>query len=108
MLNLEDHNELVITRPLRLSLPPVGAYTAEDVIVDPNDVTSMRRMVTPPSPAFCSIPDSTRPPIVMGTNEPSSVRGRPWRRKVHPPISRKKSEGSNDVSSALRKQGKGG
>ncbi|ORW24117.1 hypothetical protein AWC18_00360 [Mycolicibacter nonchromogenicus] len=43
VLNLEDYNELVITRPLRLSLPPVGAHPAEDVLVDPNDVPNFQR-----------------------------------------------------------------
>ena len=43
VLNLKDYNELVITRPLRLALPPVGAYPAEDVLVDPNDVPTYQR-----------------------------------------------------------------
>ncbi len=43
VLKLADHGELVITRPLRLSLPAVGAYPAEDVIVDPNDVPNFLR-----------------------------------------------------------------
>ena len=34
VLNLEDHNELVITRPLRLSIPALEAHPAEDLIVD--------------------------------------------------------------------------
>ncbi len=33
VLNLEDHNELVITRPLRLSIPALEAHPAEDLIV---------------------------------------------------------------------------
>lgn len=43
VLKLEDYNELVITRPLRLSLPSLGAHPAEDVIIDPNDVPNYQR-----------------------------------------------------------------
>ncbi|MCP9271231.1 DUF6188 family protein [Mycolicibacterium arenosum] len=43
VLNLEDYNELVITRPLRLSLPALGTHPAEDVIVDPMDVPGHQR-----------------------------------------------------------------
>lgn len=43
VLNLADYNELVITRPLRLSLPPVGDYPAEDVMIDPNQVPDHQR-----------------------------------------------------------------
>lgn len=43
VLDLEDYNELVITRPLRLSLPALGELPAEDVIVDPNDVPNYQR-----------------------------------------------------------------
>ncbi len=42
-LSLEDYNELVITRPLRLSLPAVGEYPAEDVMFDPHDVPAHQR-----------------------------------------------------------------
>ena len=41
VLNLEDHNELVITRPLRLSIPALEAHPAEDLIVDPDDVPAL-------------------------------------------------------------------
>jgi hypothetical protein len=43
VLDLEDYNEFVITRPLRLSLPALGGLPAEDVIVDPNDVPDYQR-----------------------------------------------------------------
>ncbi|GJF16745.1 hypothetical protein NGTWS1803_03410 [Mycolicibacterium cyprinidarum] len=43
VLMLEDYNELVITRPLRLSLPSLGAHPAEDVMIDPNDVPNYQR-----------------------------------------------------------------
>ena len=40
-----------------------------------------------PRAAFCSIPDSTRPPKLRGWRDPSSIRGRPFRRKVQAPVS---------------------
>lgn len=43
VLSLDDYNELVVTRPLRLSLPPVGEHPAEDVMIDPNDVPAHQR-----------------------------------------------------------------
>ena len=43
MLSLEDYNELVITRPLKLTLPPEGDFPAEDVLMDPNDVPNFQR-----------------------------------------------------------------
>ena len=43
VLNLEDHNELVITRTLRLSIPALEAHPAEDLIVDPDDVPDYQR-----------------------------------------------------------------
>lgn len=55
VLNLEDHNELVVTRPLRLSLPPVGAYPAEDVIVDPNDVPDHQRPLLNFAGSVCTL-----------------------------------------------------
>lgn len=55
VLNLEDYNELVVTRPLRLSLPPVGAYPAEDVIVDPNDVPDHQRPLLNFAGSVCTL-----------------------------------------------------
>ncbi|MGD9620698.1 MAG: DUF6188 family protein [Mycolicibacterium sp.] len=43
VLRLADYNELVITRPLRLTLPAEGDYPAEDVMIDPNDVPDVQR-----------------------------------------------------------------
>ena len=33
VLSFEDYNEVVISRPLRLGLPPVGPYPAEVVVL---------------------------------------------------------------------------
>lgn len=55
VLNLEDYNELVVTRPLRLSLPPVGAHPAEDVIVDPNDVPNYQRPLLNFAGSVCTL-----------------------------------------------------
>jgi len=43
VLSLDDYNELVITRPLQLTLPAEGDYPAEDVMIDPNDVPDFQR-----------------------------------------------------------------
>ncbi|MEV3905525.1 DUF6188 family protein [Mycobacterium sp. NPDC050551] len=43
VLNLEDYNELVVTRRLLLSLPPFKEHPAEDVIIDPNKVPDHQR-----------------------------------------------------------------
>lgn len=43
VLNLDDYNELVISGRLQLTLPPTGAYPAEDVLIDPNHVEQHER-----------------------------------------------------------------
>jgi hypothetical protein len=43
VINLDDYNELVITRPLRLSLPALEDFPAEDVMIDPNHVPDYQR-----------------------------------------------------------------
>ncbi|CAA0128454.1 Uncharacterised protein [Mycolicibacterium vanbaalenii] len=54
VLNLEDYNELVISRPLRLSLPALGNYPAEDVMIDPNDVPNRLRPLLNFSGSVCT------------------------------------------------------
>jgi uncharacterized protein DUF6188 len=54
VLNLEDYNELVISRPLRLSLPALGNYPAEDVMIDPNDVPNHLRPLLNFSGSVCT------------------------------------------------------
>ena len=43
VLNLDGYNELVISVPLRLTVPPVGEYPAEVVPTDPMDVRNEER-----------------------------------------------------------------
>jgi hypothetical protein len=43
VLDFDDYNELVISRPLRLILPSVGDYSSEDVLIDPDDVPDAQR-----------------------------------------------------------------
>jgi hypothetical protein len=40
VLELDDYNELLISAPMRLTLPPVGPYPAEVVPIDPMAVTN--------------------------------------------------------------------
>lgn len=53
-LSLEDYNELVITRPLRLSIPSVGEYPAEDVMIDPHDVPAQQRPLLNFAASICT------------------------------------------------------
>ena len=43
VLDFDDYNELVISRPFRLVLPTVDKYPVEDVILDPNNVPDVQR-----------------------------------------------------------------
>ncbi|CQD04477.1 hypothetical protein ACT17_31860 [Mycolicibacterium conceptionense] len=43
VLNLDDYNELVISGRLRLTLPPVGSYPSEGVMIDPTNVAQHER-----------------------------------------------------------------
>jgi hypothetical protein len=54
VLNLADYNELVITRPLRLYLPPVAVYPGEVVMIDPNDVPDRQRPLLDFAGSFCT------------------------------------------------------
>jgi hypothetical protein len=54
VLNLEDYNELVISRPLRLSLPALGTHPAEDVMIDLNDVPNHVRPLLNFSGSVCT------------------------------------------------------
>ncbi|EUA35631.1 hypothetical protein I552_6433 [Mycobacterium xenopi 3993] len=43
VLNFEDYNELVISAPLRLTLPATGSTPADVVTIDPHDTTDQER-----------------------------------------------------------------
>lgn len=43
VLNFDDYNELVISGRLRLTLPPVGSYPSEGVMIDPTNVAQHER-----------------------------------------------------------------
>lgn len=43
VLNLDDYNELVISVPLRLTLPAMDSLPAEVVVIDPNDADVHQR-----------------------------------------------------------------
>ena len=54
VLNLGDHNELVIARPLTLRLPAAPGYPAEDVLIDPDRMTGPQRSLLDFAGATCT------------------------------------------------------
>jgi hypothetical protein len=54
VLNLDDFNELVISGRFRLTLPPVGAHPAEDVLIDPNHVEQRERPLLDLAGSVCT------------------------------------------------------
>lgn len=54
VLNLDDYNELVISRPLRLTLPPVAGYPEEEVLIDPAHVPDQQRPLLDLAGAVCT------------------------------------------------------
>lgn len=54
VLDLDGYSELVISRPLRLTLPPVGDFPAEQVLIDPNRVAVHERPLLDLAGAVCT------------------------------------------------------
>ncbi|ORX19459.1 DUF6188 family protein [Mycobacterium xenopi] len=54
VLNFEDYNELVISAPLRLTLPATGSTPADVVTIDPHDTTDQERPLFDFSGATCT------------------------------------------------------
>ncbi len=54
VLVFDDGNELVISRPLRLMLPPAGDFPAEEVLIDPNWVAEHERPLLDLAGAVCT------------------------------------------------------
>lgn len=54
VLSLDDYNELVISGRLRLTLPPAGAYPAEDVLIDPTKVAQHERPLLDLAGSICT------------------------------------------------------
>lgn len=54
VIDLDDYNEVVITRSLRLTVPPVGRYPAEDVFIDPLSVPEYQRPLLDFAGATCT------------------------------------------------------
>ena len=54
VLDFEDYNELVITAPLRLTLPALGDFTAEELLIDPRSVPGIERAVLDFSGKLCT------------------------------------------------------
>jgi hypothetical protein len=53
-LDLDDYNELVIFGRLRLTLPPVGPYPGEDVLLDPRSVAQHERPLLDLAGSVCT------------------------------------------------------
>ncbi|OBK41165.1 hypothetical protein A5658_02665 [Mycobacterium sp. 1245111.1] len=54
VLDLDDHNELVISNQFRLTLPPAGSYPAEDVLIDPGAVAQHERPLLDLAGSVCT------------------------------------------------------
>jgi len=54
VLDLDEYNELVIWGVMRLTLPAAGAYTAEQVVIDPNNVPVLQRPLLDFSGSTCT------------------------------------------------------
>jgi Family of unknown function (DUF6188) len=54
VLHLDDDNELVISRPLRLTLPPAGGYPEEEVRIDPSNVSAQERPLLDLAGSVCT------------------------------------------------------
>ncbi|RAV00118.1 DUF6188 family protein [Mycolicibacter senuensis] len=55
MLGFSGYNEVVIARPLRLTLPAVGKFPVEEVLVDPDRVTECERPLFDLAGTVCTI-----------------------------------------------------
>ena len=54
VINFDEYNELVISVPLRLTLPPVGAFPVEVVRIDPQEIRDEERPLFDISGATCT------------------------------------------------------
>ncbi|NDJ91905.1 DUF6188 family protein [Mycolicibacter kumamotonensis] len=54
VLNLDDYNELAISGRLRLTLPPVGTYPMEDVLIDPTEIAPYQRPLLDLAGSVCT------------------------------------------------------
>lgn len=43
VVDLDDHNQLVISRPMRLTLPPAAGWPEEEVLIDPINLSAEER-----------------------------------------------------------------
>ncbi len=54
VLSLDDYNELVIARPMRLTLPAIGSHPSEEVLIDPARVSAQERPLLDLAGAVCT------------------------------------------------------
>jgi hypothetical protein len=57
VINLDDYNELVISTPFRLRVPPAGKFPAEVVLIDPHAVRNEERPLFDISGEMCLAAD---------------------------------------------------
>jgi hypothetical protein len=54
VLDLDDDNELVISRPLRLTLPAIDGFPEESIVIDPMHVPARERPLLDLAGAVCT------------------------------------------------------
>lgn len=54
ILDLDGYNELVISRPLRLTLPPAGVWPSDEVLIDPINLSPEERPLLDLAGAICT------------------------------------------------------
>ena len=54
VLDLDDYNELVIATAMELTLPPVGPYPEEQVVIDPDNMAPQHRALLDMAGATCT------------------------------------------------------
>ncbi|MDI3312904.1 MAG: DUF6188 family protein [Mycobacterium sp.] len=54
VLNLDDYNQLVISGSLRLTLPPAELHPAEQVLIDPRNLSGWQRALLDFAGATCT------------------------------------------------------
>jgi hypothetical protein len=54
VVDLDDHNQLVISRPMRLTLPPAAGWPEEEVLIDPINLSAEERPLLDLAGAICT------------------------------------------------------
>ncbi|EUA09747.1 hypothetical protein I545_5903 [Mycobacterium kansasii 662] len=54
VVDLDDYNQLAISRPMRLPLPPAGGWPEEEVLIDPINLSAEERPLLDLAGATCT------------------------------------------------------